>query len=182
MCGGDPLQADKQAAADQNTKTQKQLSDAFTQRNNAQTPFELSRMNLGLPYIGQLMDYSGGTLARAAAPERASLLRNMSGFGSTLPSGFKTQAIGDFDASLGRSFDDQMVQNLNANESAKETAANALNPLGYAGNSIQAGGSVTSAPPIQPGGVGNFLAGAASGLLNSASASGGAGMPLAFSI
>ncbi len=176
-CGGDSLAPEKKQEAQSQVALNNALQQGYTQRNNAQTPFLLNRMNNGLPYFNDLIDFNGGTLARAAAPQRASLLRNLSGFGDTLPSGFKEQALGDFNANLARGFDDNIVQALNSNEATKENAANMLNPLGYATGASGAAGSVLSAPPVNSGGFGNFVGGLASGLVNKASMSGGpAGM------
>lgn len=168
-CGGDSLANQKKQAAQSEIDLNNALQAGYTQRNNAQTPFLMDRMANGLPYFNDLIDYKSGTLARAAAPERASLLRNLAGFGDTLPSGFKEGEIGDFNANLARGFDDQIVQALNANEATKENAANMLNPLGYAAGATGAGGSVLSAPPVYSGGFGNFVGGLASGLVKNAS-------------
>lgn len=162
-CGGDALAPQKKAEANSQVALNNALQQGYTERNNAQTPFLLNRMNNGLPYFNDLIDFNKGTLARSAAPERASLLRNLSGFGDTLPSGFKTQALGDFNANLARGFDDQLVQALNSNEATKENAANMLNPLGYATGASGAAGSVLSAPSVNSGGFGNFVGGLAQG-------------------
>jgi hypothetical protein len=170
MCGGDALASQKKQEAQSQIDLNKALQQGYTQRNAAQTPFLMERLKNGLPYFNDLIDYNSGTLARAAAPQRASLLRSLSGFGDTLPSGFKEQAIADFNANLARGFDDQIVQALNANEAAKENAANMLNPLGYAASATGAAGSVLGAPPVNAGGFGNFVGGLVSGIVNKAGA------------
>jgi hypothetical protein len=179
-CGGDSLAPAKQQEAQSQINLNNALQQGYTQRNNAQTPFLMDRMKNGLPYFNDLIDFGGGTLARAAAPERASLLRGLSGFGDTLPSGFKEGVIGDFNANLARQFDDSMVGWLNQNEAAKENAANMLNPLGYAGAATGAAGSVLSAPPVQSGGFGNFMGGLVNGAVQGFSK--GAGSAASFSI
>ena len=137
----------------------------------------MNEMKNGLPYMSQLTDFNNGTLAKAAAPQRASLLRNLSGFGDTLPSGFKEGVLGDFNANLARGFDSNIVSALNQNQAVKDSAANELNPLGSATAASGAAGSVLGAPPVNSGGFGNFIGGLASGLVNNASAgSGPAGM------
>lgn len=132
-------------------------------------------MKNGLPYFNDLVDYNNGTLARSLAPQRAALNRSFAGFGDTLPSGFKEQALTDFNASAGRQFDDSLVSALGQNEAAKENAAAQLNPLGYFQGASGAAGSVLSAPQVQSGGIGNFLGGMVPGLLNAASSAGGFG-------
>ena len=158
-CGGDALAPAKQQEAQSQVALNNALQTGYTQRNNAQTPFLMDRMKNGLPYFNDLIDFNNGTLARAAAPQRASLLRGLSGFGDTLASGFKEGVIGDFNANLARQFDDSMVSALGQNEATKENAANMLNPLGYAGAATGAAGSVLSAPPVNTGGFGNFMGG-----------------------
>lgn len=142
-------------------------------RNDVQQPFETNLVKNGLPYMPQLLDYSGGILAKAEAPERAAMNRNLQGFGDTLPSGFRTQTNTDFNAREGGLFDQNVLSGLQQNEATKENAAAQLNPLGYYSGSSGANGSILSAPPVSGGGVGNFLGGAASGLLNAAGNAGG---------
>jgi len=165
MCGGDALADEKKQSAQSQIDLNRALTAGYTQRNNAQTPFLMDRLKNGLPYFNDLIDFNNGTLARAAAPERASLLRRLSGFGDTLPSGFKEGVVGDFNANLARGFDSNIVGALGANEAAKENAANMLNPLGYATAGSGAAGSVLSAPPVNSGGFGNFVGGLAQGLV-----------------
>jgi len=172
MCGGDALADQKKQAAQSQINLNNALSQGYSSRNAAQQPFLMSRLNGGLPFFHDLTDFSGGTLARSIAPMRAALNRNLSGFGDTLPSGFKEQALGNFDAEEGRAFDDNMVKNLMANEQTKQWAADALNPLGFASGATGAGSSVLSAPPVNAGGFGNFAAGAFSSLLSNAGAAG----------
>ena len=101
-------------------------------------PYYQERVKKGLPFFNELVDYRGGTTARAAAPRRAALIRQMrqGGLSPTDPAYMAT--MGDFEANLGRGFDDQMVQNLMANEAAKQSAAGilmnygqAMDPLAY---------------------------------------------------
>lgn len=170
-CGGDSLAKQKQAAADAQAQSAKTMSDIAASRNAVQQPFEENLVRHGLDYMPQLMDYSSGVLAKAEAPERAAMNRNLAGFGDTLPSGFKTQTQTDFNTKEGGLFDQNVVNALQQNEAAKENAAAQLNPLGYYSGASGANNSVLSAPPVQSGGVGNFLGGAASGLLNAAAGS-----------
>src|SRR5690349_9635135 len=116
MCGGDPLENEKKQAAQSQLSLEKALTSGYTTRNNAQTPFLINRMTTGLPYFNNMIDFGAGDLARAAAPQRASLLRGLSGFGDTLPSGFKEGVLGDFNANLARGFDSNILAAENQNE------------------------------------------------------------------
>ena len=181
VCGGDSLAKQKQAAADAQAQAAKTMSGIAASRNAVQQPFLEDLTKNGLGYLPQMLDYTNGTLAKSEAPERAALNRNLAGFGDTLPSGFKTQTQTDFNSKEGNLFDQNVVNALNTNQSAKMSAAEQLNPLGYYGGSTGANSSVLSAPPVQSGGVGNFLGGAASGLLNAAAGSKG-GLKSLFSL
>lgn len=169
MCGGDALAGDKQAAAQQQLAQSKELTKIATDRNAVQQPFETSRVTGGLPYKNQLLDYNSGILAKSYAPVRADLNRRLAGQGDTLPSGFANQSRIDLDSNRANAFDNNVISTLNADEQTKENAAAQLNPLGYYGSASGSAGSVLSAPPVAAGGVGNFIGGAASGLLNNAS-------------
>jgi len=166
FCGGDALAGQKQTAANQQIQEQQQLMDLFQNYQKQTSPFWTSRLQNGLPYFNQLTDYTSGTLAKSFAPVRAGLNRQLSGFGETLPSGMKEQLNTNLDAQEGEAFDQNQVQALSANENTKEAAAASLNPFQPAQLATGAGGSVLSAPPVQSGGVGNFLGGAVSGLFN----------------
>lgn len=173
FCGGDSLAPQKQAAANAQAEAAKQQAAIAKQRNDAQQPFEMDRLKNGLPYLPQLLDYSSGTLAKAYAPRRASLNRNLQGFGDILPSGFKTQTMTDFNSNEANAFDQNVINGLQQNEATKENAAAQLNPLGYYQTSNGANSSILSAPPVQSGGIGNFLGGMASGLIGAAGDAGG---------
>lgn len=140
------------------------------------TPFWENQLKNGLPFFNQLTDYGKGTTAQSFAPAWGQLNRNMQGYGSTLPSGMREQAQTNLSADEGQAFDQNMTQNLMANQQAKESAAASLNPFQPAQIASGTAGSVLSAPPVNPGGVGNFLGGAVSGLMNSTmNAAGNAG-------
>lgn len=167
-CGGDALAGAKQQEANQQIQLNQQMMSMMHQYQDASQPFLMDQLKNGLPFFNQLTDYSKGTLATAEAPQRAALNRSLSSFGDTLPSGFKEQANTNFDVAQGHAFDQDMVSNLLQQQNAKERAASALNPLGPASLGSSTAGSVLSAPPVQAGGVGNFLGGAVSGLLDAA--------------
>jgi hypothetical protein len=85
-----------------------------------------------------------------------------------LPSGFREQALTDFDAARARGFDENLVQALFANEQAKSEAARLLtgqqqiaNPLGYYGGAQQGYNSILQAQSLVKPGIGGFLGGLA---------------------
>jgi hypothetical protein len=174
-CGGDALAGAKQQAAKEQADAAAQQAAIAKQRNDVQQPFETNLVNHGLPYLPQLLDYSNGTLAKAYSPMRATMNRNLAGFGDTLPSGFKTQTQTDFNSNEANAFDQNTINALQQNEATKENAAAQLNPLGFYGGSNSANQSILSAPAVQSGGVGNFLGGMASGLISAAGNAGGKG-------
>lgn len=114
----------------------------------------------------QLTDYSGGTTAQAFAPARAQLASRLSKMNNSgLPSGFATQAQTDLDASQGRAFNANMVQNLLLNQQAKQQGAQALNPLAFGSQAMQGYGGIMNMP-VQPSGLGSMFGGALGGLLS----------------
>lgn len=147
---------------------QQQLMQLFQQMNSQSTPFWTNQIQNGLPFFNQLVDYSGGTLAKSFQPAQAQLNRRLAGFGDTLPSGMGEQLQTNLGAEEGEAFDQNMVSNLMMNQQAKERAAMALSPMAPAAAATGAGGSVLGAPPVNAGGIGNFLGGAVSGLFNNA--------------
>jgi hypothetical protein len=170
ICGGDALAPQKQQEANSQVALNDQLTSMFKTYASASNPFWLNQLKNGLPFMSQLTDYTGGTLAKSFAPVRAQVNRNLSGFGDTLPSGFKEQTNTNLGAEEGQAFDQNMVQALMANQQAKERAAGALNPLAAASTASGTAGSVLSAPAVNGGGIGNFLGGAVSSLLQGAGA------------
>lgn len=167
-CGGDALAGQKQAAANAQAQAAAQQAAIAQQRNSVQQPFEENLIKNGLPYLPQLLDYSSGTVAQSYAPQKAALNRSLAGFGSNLPSGFATQSQTDMDSNEANAQDQNTINALQQNEATKENAAAQLNPLGYYQSSNGANQSILSAPPVAQGGVGNFIGGLASGLVNTA--------------
>lgn len=172
-CGGDALAGQKQQAAKEQADAAAQQAAIAKSRNDVQQPFETNLVKNGLPYLPQLLDYSSGTLAKSYAPARAAMNRNLAGFGDVLPSGFKTQTDTDFSSNEANAFDTNTINALQQNEATKENAAAQLNPLGYYQGSTGANSSILSAPAVSTGGIGNFLGGAASGLISAAGNAGG---------
>jgi hypothetical protein len=168
MCGGDALASQKQQEANQQIALNQQLMNMMQQYKAQTDPFWMSRLSGGLPYMNQLTDYSKGATAQAFAPAWGQLNRNLAGFGDTLPSGMKEQLMQNLSASEGQAFDSNIINALQQNEATKQSAAASLNPFQPAQLASNAAGSVLSAPPVQSGGIGNFLGGAVSGLFNAA--------------
>jgi hypothetical protein len=158
------------------------LAAAAAQNQSVVNPFETNILQNGLPYLPQLLDYSSGTVAQSYAPAQGNLNRSLAGFGSNLPSGFATQSQTDLDSQEANAQDTNTINALQQNQNAKTNAATALNPLGYYTGSTGANSSVLSAPPVNSGGVGNFIGGLASGLVNNASVSGTGSGVSAFSL
>ena len=159
------------------------------------SPFWAQRETNGLPYFNQLMDYSGGTVARAFAPARADALRRTSStafYG--MPSGYRDAVLNDVNNQQAHAYDQNIVQNLAAQEAAKQQgaeqnlqtrwnaeaannqvrqdAARVLtgqaqlsNPQGWYGGAQQGYNSVMNAPLASPGYAG-MIGGIASGALS----------------
>lgn len=173
--GGGPSAEQKQAASAQANLANTQANAGnqalqFVQQQQAKVnPFYTSRMEGGLPYMNQLTDASYGLTARAFAPARQQLLQRL-GTQQGLPSGFRNQALTDFDTTQARSFDDQLLQALGANEQAKQAGASGLlgqaqlaNPQSFFAGAGGANQSIMQAPLQRPG-LGGLLGGVAGGL------------------
>lgn len=168
LCGGDALSDAKlQAAKSQGQLAQEQGALA-NQAAGTFMPFFSDLAKNGLSFMPQLEDYSSGTLAKSFAPARAAQARQLAGFGDTLPSGFKQQQQTNLNAQEGQAFDQNQVQNLMMNQQAKEGAAQQLNPAAFFSGASGSNGSILGAGPVNSGGVGNWLGGALSGVLQGA--------------
>jgi hypothetical protein len=179
--GGGPSSEQKAAAASQANLTNqlgdtaKQQEQFFEKQQNAVNPFYTSRMQGGLPYYGALTDAQSGINAQAFAPARANLYRQL-GSQPGLPNGFRQQALTDLDSQQARSYDQNLVGTLAAQEQAKQAGAAGLigqaqiaNPMGYYSGALQGNQSILQAPLQRPG-----LAGVLGGLASGAgSAAGG---------
>jgi hypothetical protein len=162
MCGGGSGR--QNAAADAQSRLSNILADAFQQNQAVTNPLNTKQAQEGLPFMGALTDFTGGTTATSFAPARAQLEQRLSRFGSGgLPSGFASQARTGLDTSQARAFDSNMVQNLLLNQQAKERGRAMLNPLGYASAAGQGYGSIMNMP-VQPSPLGSILGGAAAGV------------------
>lgn len=174
--GGGPSVEQRNAAASQAQLTNQlgqvanRQQDFFEKQQNTVNPFFSSRMTGGLPFMNQLTDATSGLNARAFAPARQQLLRQL-GTQQGLPSGFRQQALTDLDTQQARSFDDQLLGGLGANEQAKQAGASGLlgqaqlaNPTGYFGQALGGNSSIMNAPLQKPG-LGGVLGGALGGAL-----------------
>jgi len=133
-------------------------------REAYQGPYLQSRVQGGLPFLPQMLDFQGGTLARQFAPARASLNRRLAGAGETLPSGFRESALQGFESNRARAFDDSVVRALLLDEETRARAAGLANPLGYFSSAQQGLGSILGQQQ-QPSALGGILGGVASGLV-----------------
>lgn len=175
--GGGPSAQQNQAAAAQANMTDK-LSNTFDRQEafsedqqNKVNPFYTSRMSTGLPYYNALTDSVSGTTAKAFAPARAALSRSLTKFG-TLPSGYADAARRDLDTNQARTFDDNLVTAMGANDQAKQQGAAGLigqaqvaNPTAYSGQALQGNQSIMNAPLAKPG-LGGLLGGIAGGAMS----------------
>jgi hypothetical protein len=173
--GGGPTAAQNNAANAQANLANEQGQAAtqalgFVQnQQNKVNPFYTSRMQNGLPYMNALTDSAGGTTAQAFAPARAQLMQRL-GSQQGLPSGFRDQAMSDFNEGQGQAFDQNLMGALGANEQAKQAGASGLlgqaqlaNPQSFFQGASGANQSIMGAPLQKPG-LQGLLGGVAGGL------------------
>lgn len=158
-CGGGPSSTQKQAQQQQlsNAKQEGALADESAGKFNAlygQTqPFYTQEMQNGLPFYNNLTDFASGTTAQAYAPAKAAYLRQESTMGA-LPSGSKAAGMNDINESQAKTFDSNLVNNMFAQQQAKQAGASGLsglmqtvNPAAFYGGSTSAAGGATQ--PLQ---------------------------------
>jgi len=174
LCGGGPSAAQNRAA-DSQTAINKQLADVAQQnenyteaQRNKTTPFYGDLMKNGPDYTNAALDYAGGTNARAYAPARAALLQRL-GQSTGLPSGYRDQALTDFDEQRAQGYDSNLTGILADRQAARERGAAGLmgeaqqaNPLGYYGAATQGNTSILNANLRKPG-VGGIIGGVLGG-------------------
>lgn len=173
--GGGPSREQNNAAQSQANLTAQlgktaDKQETFLEAQQAKVnPFYTQRMQTGLPYQAQAMDAAGGTTARAFAPARADLLRRIGG-SSGLPSGFKQQSLTDLDSQQARSYDQNLLGGLAANDQAKQAGAAGLlgqaqiaNPAGYYNGALGGNSSIMNANLRKPG-IAGLLGGLAGGV------------------
>jgi hypothetical protein len=112
------------------------------------------------------MDYAGGNAATSAAPGRAQLARSLTTMGS-LPSGFKTRALADYNEGVANNYDANLQNAQNNNLSYQLQGANILNgqqttfnPATYYSAANGANSSIMNAP-LQTASPWGAIAGAA---------------------
>lgn len=176
--GGGPS-GNQQASANQVTQNAQQegqlaqsVQPQFLANANKAGAFYGNEMTNGLPFFGSLQDFNAGTTAQAFNPAKANFLRTASTMGS-LPSGFKAAGMNDIQNAEAGQFDQNTVNNLMAQQQAKQQGAQGvagvaqmLNPAAFYGGSTSAGNA--GMQPLQPaynpwlGVVGGAVQGAAS--------------------
>jgi hypothetical protein len=157
-CGGGPSQQQKDAATQQAALAQQEAAsaqNATSIQNKAYSqisPFATQLITKGSPYFGAQMDYAGSNAATSAAPGRAQLARSLSTQGS-LPSGFATKAMADYNEGEGQSYDQNLATNENNNLNYQLQGANILNgqqttfnPNQYYQSANSANSSIMNAP------------------------------------
>ncbi len=178
--GGGPSSTQKAAQQQQlsNAQQEGQLANQSGGKFNAlygQTqPFYTSEMTNGLPFYNNLTDFTSGTTAQAYAPAKAAFLRQSSTMGA-LPSGSKAAGMNDINEAQAKTFDSNLVNNMFAQQQAKQQGAAGLaglmqtvNPAAFYGGSSSAAQSASQ--PLQPafnpwmGVLGGAVQGAASAI------------------
>lgn len=160
-CGG-PSQQQQQAANNQLALSQQMaaeyapaaaseaslvnnLNDAFTSSQSLTQPFYSNLLKNGLPYFNQESDYSSSALGQQEAAAQGRLKASMASGGTNLPSGYADQLSNDLSTNYGEAFDNNMLNLLQQNESAKMAGAQGLNPIGYASTAAGANSGLLNA-------------------------------------
>jgi hypothetical protein len=175
-CGGGPSAAQNRAA-DSNAALSTQMAGVanrnqdFVEKQQAKVnPFYTDMMQHGPSYTGAMLDYSGGTNARAFAPAKANLMRRLAATNG-LPSGYRDQALTDFDTTRAHAYDDSLSGILADQQATRERGASGLigqaqvaNPMAYYSGAAGANQSIMNANLRKPG-----MAGIIGGVLGGAS-------------
>ena len=173
--GGGPSPEQKAAAASQANLTNQLAGVAnrnqdFVEKQQAKVnPFYGSLMDNGPDYSTAALDYAGGTNARAYAPAKADLVRRL-GASNGLPSGYRDQALTDFDENRAQGYDQSLTSILADRQAAKERGAAGLmgqaqqaNPLGYYGAAQGGNQSILNASSLRRPGIGGIIGGVLGG-------------------
>lgn len=129
--GGGPDSTQKQAEANQAKYTADEAAAAaraqkFKEDQQARVnPFYGNLMDNGPEYTNSLLDYEGGTNARAFAPEKANLIRRLD-MSTGLPSGSRDQALTDFEEKRATGYDAGLTGILADRQAARERGAAGL--------------------------------------------------------
>lgn len=163
LAGGGPSPEQRAAAASQGRLTDQLAGVAAQNENyteaqrNKTTPFYTNLMNNGPDYTPAMLDFQSGTNAQAFAPARANLSRRL-GMQTGLPSGYRDQALIDFEGGRARAFDQGISQILADRQAARERGAAGImgeaqqaNPLGYFQGAMQGNSSIMNANLRRPG-------------------------------
>lgn len=117
----------------------------------------------GLPYFGAESQYKTSDVANQLKQQDAMLNNRLAGYGSALPSGFAESEKAGMAESAGQAFDQTQLQLLNAQQQAKLTGAQGLNPLGAA-TAAQSGNNSIMQAPLQNNFWSNLVGGMVGGL------------------
>jgi hypothetical protein len=104
-------------------------------------------MTNGLPFYGDLTDFSSGAIARAYQPAKADFLRRSSTMGA-LPSGFKAAGLNDINEAQAHDFDSLNYQTKQGGAAGKAGLMQTVNPAAFYGGSSSAASSAMQ--PLQP--------------------------------
>lgn len=177
LCGGGPSKQQTQAADRQGQLSEEEAALARQEQASRDklrgiaTPFYGDLMSNGPEYTNSLLDYAGGTNARAYAPAKADLVRRL-GASNGLPSGYRDQALTDFEENRAQGYDNSLASIYADRQAAKERGAAGItnlisgyNPSAYYGGAEGANQSILNANLRKPG-VGGIISGAIGGGIN----------------
>jgi len=158
LCGGgpDPIQKQQEAAQAKLTNEEAdaaQRAEQFKEDQQAKVnPFYGNLMENGPDYTNDALDYESGVNARAYAPAKAALMRSL-GTETGLPSGYRDQAISDFDEQRAQGYDNGIMGILADKQAAKERGAAGLlgqaqlaDPAALYGGATQGTQTIFNAP------------------------------------
>jgi hypothetical protein len=128
--GGPDATQKKQEEAQANLTNQEaaaaERAQAFKEKQQERVnPFFGNLMDNGPEYSPALLDYEGGVNARAFAPEKANLVRRL-GSDTGLPSGYRDQALTDFEERRAAGYDSGLTNIFTDRQAAKERGASGL--------------------------------------------------------
>ena len=174
LCGGGPSKQQNQAADRQGQLSEEEAALARTEQASRDklrgiaTPFYGDLMNNWPDYTNAELDYAGGTNARAFAPAKAALLQRLQSTNG-LPSGYRDQALTDFDENRATAYDNSLSGIYADRQAAKERGAAGItnlisgyNPSAYYGGAEGANQSILNANLRKPG-VGGIIGGVIGG-------------------
>jgi hypothetical protein len=166
--GGGPSQQQKNAAQAQADLTNQLGQTAAKEegfkedQQNKVNPFYTDLLKNGPDYYNDATDFASGVNARAYAPAKADLVRRL-GTTTGLPSGYRDQALTDFNENRAQGYDGQLMSLMADREATRERGAAGLtgqaqiaNPLGYYQGAEQGNSSIMNAPLQRPGFAGTL--------------------------